>query len=161
VVVIDAADTAGAAPEGLVTGIDGATRLDAAPTLVVAGGRSHLVYAVASQGPVTVTVGADPRWELAGVLGSGQQAADVTALLARLGLDDAVAAPVIAGAEGTVQVAWVPPAAPAGPAGPDAPAGPAPAGPAPAGPGTQEAADHGAARDPVPPDGSTRHREAR
>jgi hypothetical protein len=119
----------------------------------VAGGRSHLVYAVASQGPVTVTVGADPRWELAGVLGSGQQAADVTALLARLGLDDAVAAPVIAGAEGTVQVAWVPPAAPAGP---DAPAGPAPAGP-----GTQEAADHGAAQEPVPPDGSTRHRETR
>ena len=159
VVVIDAADTAGAAPEGLVTGIDGATRLDDAPTLVVAGGRSHLVYAVASQGPVTVTVGADPRWELAGVLGSGQQAADVAALLARLGLDDAVAAPVVAGAEGTVQVAWVPPAAPAGAA---APAGPGTsAGPAPAGPGTQEAADHGAAQKPVPQDGTARHRETR
>ena len=150
VVVIDAADTAGAAPEGLVTGIDGATRLDDAPTLVVAGGRSHLVYAVASQGPVTVTVGADPRWELAGVLGSGQQAADVAALLARLGLDDAVAAPVVAGAEGTVQVAWVPPAAPAGPAGP-----------APAGPGAQEPADHGAAQKPVPQDRTARHRETR
>jgi hypothetical protein len=153
VVVIDAADTAGAAPEGLVTGIDGATRLDDAPTLVVAGGRSHLVYAVASQGPVTVTVGADPRWELAGVLGSGQQAADVAALLARLGLDDAVAAPVVAGAEGTVQVAWVPPAAPTGPAGP--------AGPAPAGPGAQEPADHGAAQKPVPQDRTARHRETR
>jgi hypothetical protein len=150
VVVIDAADTAGAAPEGLVTGIDGATRLDDAPTLVVAGGRSHLVYAVASQGPVTVTVGADPRWELAGVLGSGQQAADVAALLARLGLDDAVAAPVVAGAEGAVQVAWVPPAAPTGPAGP-----------APAGPGAQEPADHGAAQKPVPQDRPARHRETR
>jgi len=115
VVVMDAADTAGAAPEGLVTGIDGATRLDDAPTLVVAGGRSHLVYAVASLGPVTVTVGVDPRWELAGVLASSQRAADVAALLARLGLDDAVAAPVVTGAGGTLQVAWVPPADPSGP----------------------------------------------
>ena len=151
VVVIDAADTAGAAPEGLVTGIDGATRLDDAPTLVVAGGRSHLVYAVASQGPVTVTVGADPRWELAGVLGSWQQAADVAALLARLGLDDAVAAPVIAGAEGAMQVAWVPPASPPGPAGPPGPAAP----PGPAGPGGQEAAGQGAAQKPAPQDRET------
>ena len=98
-------------------------------------------------GPVTVTVGTDPRWELAGVLGSGQQAADVAALLARLGLDDAVAAPVVAGAEGTVQVAWVPPAAPAGPA--------------PAGPGAQEPADHGAAQKPVAQDRTVRHRETR
>ena len=116
VVVLDVAGTSGAAPEGLVTGIDGATRLDTAPILVVAGGRSHLVYAVAAQGAVTVTVGADPRWELAGVLASPQQAADVAALLARVGLDDAVAAPVVAGAGGTLQVAWTPPAGPAGPA---------------------------------------------
>jgi hypothetical protein len=87
------------------------------------------------------------------VLGSGQQAADVAALLARRGLDDAVAAPVVAGAEGTVQVAWVPPAAAAGPG--------TSAGPDPAGPGTQEAADHGAAQKPVPQDGTARHRETR
>jgi hypothetical protein len=126
-----------------VTGIDGATRLDGAPTLVVAGGRSHLVYAVASQGPVTVTVGADPRWELAGVLGSGQQAADVAALLARLGLDDAVGAPVIAGAEGTLQVAWVPPAGQTAPA-------------APAGPAAQEPSAPAAAGKPAPQDRETR-----
>ena len=124
VVVMDAADTVGAAPEGLVTGIDGATRLDDAPILVVAGGRSHLVYAVAAQGPVTVTVGTDPRWELAGVLASSQQAAEVAALLARIGLDDAVAAPVVAGADGTLQVVWVPPVAASGPAAPSAPAAP-------------------------------------
>jgi hypothetical protein len=114
VVVVSIDAGAGAELTGLSLGLDGATRptladgSTAAPTLVAAGGRSHLVYDVvpAGTGPVVVSVGTGPAWRLAGVLG-GPAGAAVTAARLAAGGAGTVAQPLVQGPTGQATIQWI------------------------------------------------------
>jgi hypothetical protein len=111
---------------GLTLGLDGASRAmgpDGAavpPTVVTAGARMHLLYAIdpaasvgaglagsKTAGPagVEVTVGTDVSWRLAGVLGGSADVATVAAQLAAQGAAAAAAA-LVRAPVGSARVAW-------------------------------------------------------
>lgn len=138
VVSLDAADEADLS--SLALGLSGAVRVAGAdgnalpPTLVTAGGRGHLLYAIAPDpaapppGSVTVSVVTGSDWRLAGVLGGTSDVATIAARIAAAGAA-ACTAPLIQGATGSATVTWTP-AAPA--STPPPPATPPPAAPPPA-----------------------------
>ncbi len=111
------------AARGLSLTLDGANRLlDAAgqpvpPTVVVIANRSALIYSLAlspaSAAPaaVTVTVGSQDGWHLAGVIGGSEAADSMARRIAANGLESLVA-PLVATGQGTVQLQWNPPATP-------------------------------------------------
>jgi hypothetical protein len=102
---------------GLTLGLQGAARLTgpdgtlAAPTLVTAGARMHLVYGVvpAEQAAVEVTVGTSANWRLTGVLGGPADAATTAAWIAAQGTA-AVAAPLLRAPTGSARISWHVPA---------------------------------------------------
>jgi len=104
-IVVD--DPAGTVTEGraLQFGLSGARRRADVPVSLVTGGRTFLLYEVDSAGPVTVTVASDAGWRLAGVLGAVGSVADVAGVLARGGLDTAVA-PLMLGTAGALRIGW-------------------------------------------------------
>ncbi|GFJ87169.1 DUF6603 domain-containing protein [Phytohabitans rumicis] len=112
VVVLDV-PAAGLPPaEGLLLGLDGATQpLDAAkvplpPRAVVTGSRAYLFFDVTpGGGPVTVTVGRDRDWTLAGVLGAARPADLVAREVRRRGLD-ALLAPLTERAPRSSTLSW-------------------------------------------------------
>ncbi|GLY99563.1 DUF6603 domain-containing protein [Actinoplanes sp. NBRC 103695] len=93
--VLDTAPGAGTPAEGLILGLDGATQQTGAdgrpapPVSTVAGYRTHLFFTVRPEPgrAVVVTVGHQPDWQVAGVLGSARPAALVAAETARRGLE--------------------------------------------------------------------------
>ena len=109
---------------GLTLGLDGAARQtgpDGAaspPTVVTAGARMHVVYAVvpvvptvgsAAPSAVEVTVGTSVNWRLTGVLGGPADPATTAARIAAQG-PAAVAAPLLRAPTGSAMVSWhVPP----------------------------------------------------
>ncbi|HEY2176934.1 MAG TPA: DUF6603 domain-containing protein, partial [Mycobacteriales bacterium] len=108
----------GADLTGLVLGVTGARRAVGAdgaalaPTLVVCGGRSHLVYPLNPDPGATsvdVSVGSDLDWRLLGVLGApeggGHGAATVAQRLADAG-GEALAAPLLRSPVGAGTVTW-------------------------------------------------------
>jgi hypothetical protein len=131
-VVVVSLDTTGAADvSGLTVGIDGAARAStgtpgalAAPVVVAARGRTHLLYDLAGgapaadkPGPVTVSVGTSPSWRLAGVMGGIGTAATTAPLLAASGAAHLLA-PLLQAPTGSAQLRWSmpPPPGPSGPA---------------------------------------------
>jgi len=106
---------------GLTLGLDGASRPtgpDGAPlppTVVTAGARMHLVYAVVPAPPpaaanalppaVEVTVGTSASWRLTGVLGGPADAATTAARIAAQGTA-AAAAPLLRAPTGSATVSW-------------------------------------------------------
>lgn len=99
---------------GLTLGLDGATRATgvdgapAAPTVVSAGTRTYLIYAIvpaATTGAVEVTVGTGPSWQLVGVLGAAGDVASTATQLAARGAA-ALAAPLIRAPVGSARVSW-------------------------------------------------------
>ena len=119
VVAISVDTTADADLSSLSLGLSGAVRsTDASgdpipPTLVTAGGRGHLVYALspdqagASAASIVVSVVTGSQWRLAGVLGGTSDVATVAAALAASGAAGCVA-PLIQGATGSAAVSWIP-----------------------------------------------------
>jgi large repetitive protein len=116
VVSLDAADKADLST--LALGLSGAVRTADAngselpPTLVTAGGRGHLLFAVspdptAPPSSVVVSVATGTGWRLAGVLGGTSDVATIAARIAASGTADCVA-PLIQEPTGSATVAWVP-----------------------------------------------------
>lgn len=116
VVSLDAADEADLST--LALGLSGAVRTADAngselpPTLVTAGGRGHLLFAVspdptAPPSSVVVSVATGSGWRLAGVLGGTSDVATIAARIAASGTADCVA-PLIQEPTGSATVAWVP-----------------------------------------------------
>ncbi len=117
VVSLDAADAADLS--SLALGLSGAVRATDAngdqipPTLVTAGGRGHLLYAVApdpadpSPAAIVVSAVTASGWRLAGVLGGTSDLATIAARIAARGAADCVA-PLVQGSTGSATVTWVP-----------------------------------------------------
>jgi hypothetical protein len=105
---LDADGAVDAALDGLVLGVDGARRVGE-PLVVVAGDRTYSVFALeapaASKVPVTIAVGSDERWLLAGVVGSGGSAADLAQRVEAGGVSDVVAE-LVAASGGLSEVSW-------------------------------------------------------
>jgi hypothetical protein len=110
------------AARGLSLTLDGANRLTDAsgqplpPTVVVIANRSALVYPLApppspALGPVTVSVGSQDGWHLAGVIGGNESVDSMAKRIAANGLE-ALVAPIVATGQGLVQLAWRPPSTP-------------------------------------------------
>jgi len=146
-VVVVSLDTAGAADlSGLTIGIDGPPRAagpggaPAAPVVVTARGRTHLLYDLAADRlttrhppPVTVTIGTSAGWRVAGVMGGAGTAASIAPLLAAAGAA-ALLAPLLRAPAGSAQLRWSVPAppVPAPPVpGPPVPGPPVPGPPVP------------------------------
>jgi hypothetical protein len=109
--VLLALDTEGAvdaALDGLVLGLEGAERAGA-PLVVTAGDRVYAVFpldpTVRRTDSITVTVGSDERWLLAGVVGSAGPARDLADRVVEGGLADRVAE-LVGGALGASVVRW-------------------------------------------------------
>jgi hypothetical protein len=111
------------AARGLALTLDGANRLTDAsgqplpPTVVVIANRSALIYPLApppspALGPVTVSVGSQDGWHLAGVIGGNESLDSMAKRIAANGLE-ALVAPIVATGQGLVQLAWRPPSTPA------------------------------------------------
>lgn len=126
-VVVSLDTTEEADLSGLTVGIDGASRpaapdgAVAAPVVVSARGRAHLLYDVAppapgtgQPAPVTVSVGTAPTWRLAGVLGGTGTAASTAPLLAAGGTAHLLA-PLLQAPAGSAQLRWAMPAQPGNP----------------------------------------------
>ena len=84
----------------------------AAPVVVAARGRTHLLYDLAGgapaadkPGPVTVSVGTSPSWRLAGVMGGIGTAATTAPLLAASGAAHLLA-PLLQAPTGSAQLRW-------------------------------------------------------
>jgi len=111
--VLLALDTEGAVDaslDGLVLGVQGARRAGE-PLVVTAGDRVYAVFPLdpTTEGPgepVTVTVGSDDRWLLAGVVGSPGPPGDLAERVAADGLADRVAE-LVEGALGASVVRWI------------------------------------------------------
>jgi hypothetical protein len=112
------------AARGLSLTLDGANRLTDAsgrplpPTVVVIANRSALIYPLApppspALGPVTVSVGSQDGWHLAGVIGGNESVDSMAKRIAANGLE-ALVAPIVATGQGLVQLAWKPPSTPVG-----------------------------------------------
>jgi hypothetical protein len=82
------------------------------PTVVTAGSRSVLVYALApvqsnrAPAAVTISVASQDGWHLAGVLGARETVDAIAERVVRNGLD-AVLQPLVAGAHGGIELAWI------------------------------------------------------
>ena len=100
VVVVQAADDLDHTLAGLALGLEGASRRAGPdgpepPRIVVSGARAHGVFAIEPEegaDAVVVTVGSDERWQLAGVIGSAGDAAELAAEITERGLDGVLAA---------------------------------------------------------------------
>jgi hypothetical protein len=111
--VLLALDTDGAVDaslDGLVLGVEGANRAGE-PLVVTAGDRVYAVFpldptAEGRAAPITVTVGSDDRWLLAGVVGSTGPPGDLAERVAADGLADRVAE-LVEGALGASVVRWI------------------------------------------------------
>jgi len=106
-VVLDTEGQVDAALDGLVLGVDGARRTGD-PLVVVAGERTYAVFPLdssASRGGVTVAVGSDDRWLLAGVAGAAGAAAELAEQVAAGGAG-ALVAELVGGPTGSSVVAW-------------------------------------------------------
>jgi hypothetical protein len=128
VVVVSLDTTEAADLSDLTVGIDGAARTStgtpgavAAPVVVAARGRTHLLYdlaggapAAGQPGPVTVSVGTSPSWRLAGVMGGVGTAATTAPLLAASGAAHLLA-PLLRAPTGSAKLNWSAPPPP-GPA---------------------------------------------
>ena len=128
VLVVSLDTTEAADLSGLTVGIDGAARAStgtpgtvAAPVVVAARGRTHLLYDLADgapaggqPGPVTVSVGTSPDWRLAGVMGGVGTAATTAALLAASGAAHLLA-PLLRAPTGSAELNWSAPPPPPGP----------------------------------------------
>jgi hypothetical protein len=131
VMVVSLDTTEAADLSGLTVGIDGAARAStgttgasAAPIVIAARGRTHLLYdlvgpasAAGQPAPVTVSVGTSPSWRLAGVMGGPGTAATTAPLLAASGAAHLLA-PLLQAPTGSAQLNWSapPPPGPPGPA---------------------------------------------
>jgi hypothetical protein len=119
------------AARGLSLTLDGANRMTDAsgqplpPTVVVIANRSALIFPLApppspALGPMTVGVGSQDGWHLAGVIGGNESVDSMAKRIAANGLE-ALVAPIVATGQGLVQLAWRPPTTPVGsPASPKA-----------------------------------------
>ena len=93
IVALETADDPDEALAGLVLGLDGGERTGAAATVVVSGTRAHGLFDV---GPLrgaavmSVTVAADPRWRLAGVIGARTDAPSVAPQIVEFGLEEII-----------------------------------------------------------------------
>jgi hypothetical protein len=121
VVSIDA--TEGADISALTLGLTGAIRVAAAdggeqaPTMVTAGGRAHLLYAVqpdpafSAGTDIEVSVVTGNTWRLAGVLGGTADVATTATAIASQGAS-AIVAPMVQASTGTATVRWAAPSSP-------------------------------------------------
>jgi hypothetical protein len=138
VVVVSLDTTEAAGLSGLTVGIDGASRAAgtggaaAAPVVVTARGRAHLLYDLAAEtpgtgrpSPVTVSIGTSPDWRLAGVMGGAGTAASTAPLLAASGAAHLLA-PLLQAPTGSSQLRWSAAAPPARPALRPSPRSPTP-----------------------------------
>jgi hypothetical protein len=112
------------AARGLSLALEGADRAagpdgqPVAPTVVVAGNRSVLIYPIKPMqtpaglpGPITVSVASQDGWHVAGVMASTEPAATMADRVTRNGRD-ALVQPLVSGHGASVQLQWAPPAAP-------------------------------------------------
>jgi hypothetical protein len=112
------------AARGLSLALEGADRAagpdgqPVAPTVVVAGNRSVLIYPFKPMqtpaglpGPITVSVASQDGWHVAGVMASTEPAATMADRVTRNGRD-ALVQPLVSGHGASVQLQWAPPAAP-------------------------------------------------
>jgi large repetitive protein len=98
-VVVQATDDIDHTLTGLALGLDGAQRRGGTagpepPLIVVSGSRAHGVFAIEPEqaaNAVVVTVASDERWQLAGIVGSAGDPAELAAELAERGLDGVLA----------------------------------------------------------------------
>jgi hypothetical protein len=98
---------------GLVLGLEGARRADGVdvdpdpPSMVVSGARVYAAFAVTpdGDGPVTVTVASDERWELAGAFGAAAPKDEVVRRVRHEGLDRLLA-PLVASPLGQSTATW-------------------------------------------------------
>jgi hypothetical protein len=108
--VLDTEGAVDASLDGLVLGVEGAKRAGE-PLVVAAGDRVYAVFPLDPAGggraaPVTVSVGSDDRWLLAGVVGFTGPPGDLAERVAADGLADRVAE-LVQGALGASVVRWV------------------------------------------------------
>jgi hypothetical protein len=105
------------AAQGLALTLDGADRaLDqrgqpVPPIVVSVANRTVLIYSItpddSSQQPVSVSVGSQDGWHLAGVLAGNDAPQLLAQRVAATGIDVLVA-PLVPSRQGTVQISWVP-----------------------------------------------------